>query len=173
MFPSVIFGGESERTMTDNEIREKYHKDGIADKAFNAVSKKAGGEAALIGVGIQNMFAATMEETYLMGWRDAIAHTEVCERAEAPLLYKVNRNRIVPLKEGEIDREAIENARDVKKLDIAVPGLSKRVYNKLQERGIRTIGELITKLEYGLKKIRGIGDAAYEEIVRQVRKAEL
>ena len=49
MFPSVIFGGESERTMTDNEIREKYHKDGIADKAFNAVSKKAGGEAALIG----------------------------------------------------------------------------------------------------------------------------
>ena len=74
---------------------------------------------------------------------------------------------------GEIDREAIENARDVKKLDIAVLGLSKRVYNKPQERGIRTIGELITKLEYGLKKVRGIGDAAYEEIVRQVRKAEI
>lgn len=72
--------------------------------------------------------------------------------------------------EGEIDRDAIDNAKDINKLDISVLGLSKRVHSRLQKNGIRTIGELITKLEYGLKKVRGIGDAAYEEIVRQVRK---
>ena len=45
------------------------------------------------------------------------------------------------------------------------------MYFKLQERGIRTIGQLTAKIETGLKKVCGIGDAAYEEIVRQVRKA--
>ena len=111
-----------------------------------------------------------MEEVYLMGWRDAMAQTETDSFPQ----HAASRDRIMKsLKEGEIDRDSIENARDVKKLDIAVLGLSKRVYNKLQERGIRTIGELITKLEYGLKKVRGIGDAAYEEIVRQVKKAEI
>lgn len=28
----------------------------------------------------------------------------------------------------------------------------------------------MAKIDTGLKKVRGIGDAAYEEIVRQVRK---
>ena len=104
-----------------------------------------------------------------MGWRDALKNAPDGQHTPDGNGRCTSNGK----GSGEIDREAIENARDVNKHDIAVLGLSKRVYNKLQERGIRTIGELITKLEYGLKKVRGIGDAAYEEIVRQVRKAEI
>ena len=110
-----------------------------------------------------------------MGWKDAIARTEARkDKAPFPSLA-VSRDRVVkPLKEGGIDREAIENAKDIGKLDISVLGLSKRVYFKLQERGIRTIAELMTRIERGdLKKVRGIGDTAYEEIVRQVRKGKI
>ena len=160
--------------MTDGEIREEFHRKHIADRAFSAVRKEAGGEEALISAGVQNMVMATMAEVYLAGWKDAVAQMKSCDRAEAFCLYPIDRDRITkPLKEGEIDWEAIENAKDVGKLDISVLGLSKRVYFKLQERGIRTIAELMEKLEYGLKKVRGIGDAAYEEVVRQVRKAEI
>lgn len=161
--------------MTDEEIREKFHRDQIVDKTFASVRKKAGGEEALLSVGIQSFVTATMEEVYLAGWKDATAQMKSCDGAEAFCLYPIDRDRITkPLKEGEIDREAIENAKDVRKLDIAVLGLSKRVYYKLQERGIRTIAELMTRIERGdLKKVRGIGDTAYEEIVRQVRKAEI
>lgn len=109
-----------------------------------------------------------------MGWKDATARTEARkDKALFPPL-PVARDRVVkPLKEGEIDREAMENAKDVGKLDISVLGLSKRVYFKLQERGICTIGELMKAIDRGIKRVRGIGDAAYEEIVRQIRKAEL
>lgn len=160
--------------MTDGEIREEFHRKHIADRAFSAVREEAGGEEALISAGIQNMVMATMAEVYLAGWKDAVAQMRACDRAEAFRLYPIDRDRIVkPLKEGEIDREAMENAKDVGKLDISVLGLSKRVYFKLQERGICTIGELMKAIDRGIKRVRGIGDAAYEEIVRQIRKAEL
>lgn len=74
------------------------------------------------------------------------------------------------LKEREIERDLIENAKDIKKLDIFVLGISKRVYYKLQATGIQTIGELTKAIDKVLKRVRGIGDAAYEEIVRQIRK---
>ncbi len=67
--------------------------------------------------------------------------------------HAVSRDRITkPLKEGEIDREAIENAKDIMKLDISVLGLPKRVYFKLQQAGIRTIGELMRAIDRGLKR---------------------
>ena len=53
--------------MTDNEIREKFRKENIADKATFLAREKAGGEAALLMSGVQNMLNATMEEVYLMG----------------------------------------------------------------------------------------------------------
>ncbi len=160
--------------MTDEEIREEFHRKHIADRAFSAVREEAGGEKALISTGIQSMVMATMAEVYLEGWKDAVAQMKSRDRAEAFRSYPVDRERAVkPLKEGEIDRKAIENAKDVGKLDISVLGLSKRVYYKLQERSIRTIAELMAKLEYGLKKVRGIGDVAYEEIMRQLRKAKI
>ncbi len=109
-----------------------------------------------------------------MGWRDAMAQTETQSEINSFPPRAVSRDRIVkPLKEGEIDREAIENAKDIARLDISVLGLSKRVYYKLQATGVRTICELTKAIDRGLKRVRGIGDAAYEEIVRQVREAEL
>ena len=160
--------------MTDKRIREKFHTDGIADKATAIAREKAGGDEALLRAGVSRILIATMEEVYLMGWKDATARTEARkDKAPFPSL-PVARDRVVkPLKEGEIDREAMENAKDVGKLDISVLGLSKRVYFKLQERGICTISDLTRAIDKGLKKVRGIGDAAYEEVVRQVRKAEI
>lgn len=160
--------------MNNIEIRKKFHTDHIADKAFSIVQKKAGSDKALVNAGIQAITVATMEEVYLMGWRDALATAETPE-SNPFSLYPINRNRITkPLKECEIDYEAINNAKDIGKLDISVLGLSKRVYFKLQERGIQTIAELMAKIDQGnLKKVRGIGDAAYEEIARQVKKADL
>ena len=120
------------------------------------------------------MIASAMEEVYLIGWRDAMAQTETQSEINSLPPRTVSRDRIVkPLKEGEIDREAIENAKDIARLDISVLGLSKRVYYKLQAAGVRTIGEPTKAIDRGLKRVRGIGDAAYEEIVRQVREAEL
>lgn len=157
------------RIMTSEDIRKKFHTRRIADKATEATRKRAGGDEALLALGSQNILNTTLEEAYLLGWQDA---EEYLDKINQPLYYETDRNGITkPLKEGEIDREAIDNAKDIKKLDICVLGLSKRVYFKLQERGIRTLGELTAKIETGLKKVRGIGDAAYEEIVRQVRKA--
>lgn len=158
--------------MKDKTIREKFHTDGILDKAYSIACDKAGGEAVFVESGVPNMIKTTAEEVYIMGWRDAMAQAQGEINPFPP--HAVSRDRVVKsLKEGEIDREAIENAKDVGKLDISVLGLSKRVYFKLQERGIRTIAELMARIERGdLKKVRGIGDTAYEEIVRQVRKAK-
>ena len=157
--------------MTNNEIRLKFHREGIADRATAAVRERAGGEEAIVKTGAVNVAVSVLEEVYLMGWKDAKA-AGAFNRPNPSPLYKINRDRIVkPLKEGEIDREAIDNAKDVGKLDISVLGLSKRVYFKLQERGIRTIGELMATIDRGLKKVRGIGDVAYQEIIGQVKKA--
>ena len=109
--------------------------------------------------GVQNMLNVTMEEVYLMGWGDALKNAP--DGKHTPDGHH----------EGEIDREAIENAKDVNQLDISVLGLSKRAHSRLQESGIRTIGELMKALDKGLKRIRSVGDVAYDEIVRQVRKA--
>ena len=160
--------------MTDKMIREKFHTDGIADKAAAIAREKAGGDEPLLRAGASRILIATMEEVYLMGWKDALAEGQSEIEISPFTSYVVSRDRVVkPLKEGEIDREAIENAKDITKLDISVLGLSKRVYFKLQERGICTISDLTRAIDKGLKKVRGIGDAAYEEVVRQVRKAEI
>ena len=161
--------------MTDEKIREKFFKEGIADKALTIALERVRGEKVFARSGPSSVDGATMAEIYLAGWKEAVAQMKSCDRAEAFHLYPIDRDRIVkPLKEGEIDRKAIENAKDVGKLDTSVLGLSKRVYFKLQERGIRTIAELMTRIERGdLKKVRGIGDTTYEEIVRQVRKGKI
>ena len=59
----------------------------------------------------------------------------------------------------------------MKRLDISVLGLFKRAYSRLQESGIQTIGELMKAVDRGLKKIRGIGDKVYQEIVGQIKAA--
>ena len=160
--------------MTDKKIREKFHTDAIADKATAIAREKAGGDEVLLRAGVSRILIATMEEVYLMGWKDATARTEARKDVAPFPPLPVARDRVVkPLKEGEIDREAIENAKDIGKLDISVLGLSKRVYFKLQGRGICTIDELMKAIDKGLKKVRGIGDAAYQEVVRQIRKTEL
>ncbi len=166
----IFFNSCYTSVMTDKTIREKFHTDGILDKAYSIARDKVGGEAVFMESGVSNVIKTTAEEVYLMGWRDAMAQTET----ESFPPHAVSRDRITkPLKEGEVDRGAIENAKDIAKLDISVLGLSKRVYYKLQAAGVRTIGELMKAIERGLKKVRGIGDAAYEEIVRQVKAAEI
>ena len=156
--------------MNDKAIRKKFHTDNIIDKALSIAREKAGGEEALIASGASNITESTMEEIYLMGWTDGTAQAQG-ETNPFPS-HPVSRDKITkPLKEGEIDRDSIENAKDIKKLDICVLGLSKRVYYKLQAAGIQTIGELTKAIGRGLKRVRGIGDVAYEEIVRQIRKA--
>lgn len=160
--------------MTDKIIRDKFQTEGIIDKAYSIARDKAGGEVTFVKTGLSNVIESTMEEVYLMGWRDAMAQTETQSETNPFPPCAVFRDRIVkPLKEGEIDWEAIDNAKDIAKLDIAILGLSKRVYYKLQAAGIRTIGELLGAIDGGLKRVRGIGDAAYEEIVRQVKEAEI
>ena len=157
--------------MADKAIRKKFHTDGIIDKAYSIAHDKAGGEVAFVASGVPNMIESTMEEVYLMGWRDAMAQTSEINPFPP---HTVSRDRIVkPLKEGEIDRDAIENAKDIMKLDISVLGLSKRVYYKLQAAGVRTIGDLMKAIDRGLKRVRGIGNAACEEIVRQVKVAKI
>ena len=166
--------------MDTEEIKKKFHKERILDKALSAARKNAGGDNALIRSGVQNVIDATTEEIYLLGWRDAEAQinprreTESRIDSHSYMPYTVDRDRPTkPLKVGEIDREAIENAKDMGKLDISVLGLSRRVYIRLQERGIKTIGELAKAIDAGLTRVRGIGDAAYKEIIAQVEKAEL
>ena len=156
--------------MNDKAIRKKFHTDNIIDKALSVAREKAGGEEALIASGASNITESTMEEIYLMGWTDAMAQAQGETNPFPP--HPASRDKITkPLKKGEIDRDSIENAKDIKKLDISVLGISKRVYYKLQAAGIQTIGELTKAIDRGLKRVRGIGDAAYEEIVRQIRKA--
>lgn len=58
-------------------------------------------------------------------------------------------------KNGELDRDAIENAKDIKKIDIAVLGLSKRAHSRLQDTGVRTIRDLMKTIDKGLSKIQG------------------
>ena len=112
--------------MTDEEIRLKFHREGIADKATAAVRERAGGEEALVKMGAAKITLSVLEEVYLMGWKDAGANKEPFDRVTPSPRYKIDRDRIVkPLKEGEIDREAIENAKDIGKFDISVLGLSK------------------------------------------------
>ena len=60
--------------MTDEEIREKFHMDQIADKATAAVRDRVGGEDALTKTEPLNVILSTAEEVYLMGWRDAEAN---------------------------------------------------------------------------------------------------
>ena len=151
--------------MTESEIREKFYKDKIADKATATAREKAGGEAAFLASGIQSVLNSTMEEVYLMGWRDAIKSAE-SSPSDGTMKHTPDGREI-----GQIDRDAIENAKDINKLDIAVLGLSKRVHSRLHKSGIRTVGELMKVIDKGLKKIWRIGDVAYEEVVRQVRKA--
>lgn len=166
--------------MDTEEIKKKFHKDRILDKALSAARKNAGGDNALIRSGVQNMIDATAEEIYLLGWRDAEAQINSTRAAESHTnshsytLYTVDRDRpMKPLKTGEIDREAIENAKDTGKLDISVLGLSRRVYIRLKEAGIMTISELSRAIDTGLGRVRGIGQAASKEITAQVEKAGL
>ena len=51
--------------MTDNEIRLKFHREGIADRATAAVREKAGGDEPLLRAGVSRILIATMEEVYL------------------------------------------------------------------------------------------------------------
>ena len=164
--------------MTDREIREKFHNSRILDKAHSLAYEKAGGVEAFVKSGVQNIVKATMEEVYLLGWRDAEANAKAADTTgdtvEALSLQGVDRDRpMKPLKTGEIDREAIENAKDICKLDISVLGLSRRVYIRLQEQGVMTIGELTKAIDAGLTRVRGIGQAASKEIMAQVRKANI
>lgn len=164
--------------MTDRKIREKFHNSRILDKAHSLAYEKAGGVEAFVKSGVQNIVEVTMEEAYLLGWRDAEANAKAAgttgdtKRAFPP--QTVDRDRpMKPLKTGEIDREAIENAKDIGKLDISVLGLSRRVYIRLQERGIMTIGELARTIDMGLDRVRGIGQAASTEIMAQAEKAKI
>ena len=166
--------------MNTEEIRKKFHEDRILDKAFFAARKNAGGDNALIRSGVQNVIDATAEEIYLLGWRDAEAQINPAKAAESHtgthphIPYTVDRDRpMKPLKTGEIDREAIENAKDIRKLDISVLGLSRRVYIRLKEAGIMTIGELSRTIDMGLDRVRGIGQAASTEIMAQAEKAKI
>lgn len=157
--------------MNDKAIRKKFHTDNIIDKALSIAREKAGDGEALVASGVSNITESTMEEIYLMGWTDAMTQIKAEINPFPP--YPIFRDKIAkPLKEGEIDRDSIENAKDIRKLDISVLGLSKRVYYKLQSAGIQTIGDLTRAIDRGLKRVRGIGDAAYEEIIRQVKKAK-
>lgn len=166
--------------MDAEEIKKKFHKDRILDKAHSAARKNAGGDNAFIRSGVQNVIEATAEEIYLLGWRDAEAQINPAKAAEnhtnthPHIPYTVDRDRpMKPLKTGEIDREAIENAKDIGKLDISVLGLSRRVYIRLQERGIMTINELSKAIDMGLDRVRGIGQAASTEIMTQAEKAKI
>ena len=166
--------------MDTKEIRKKFHKDRIFDKALVAARKNAGGDNALVRSGVQNVIDATAEEIYLLGWRDAEAQINLARTTESHtgpyphIPYTVDRDRpMKPLKTGEIDREAIENAKDIGKLDISVLGLSRRVYIRLQERGIMTISELSRAIDTGLDRVRGIGQAASTEIMTQAEKAKI
>lgn len=134
--------------MTDKEILLKFHNSRILDKAHSLAYEKAGGVEAFVKSGVQNIVKATMEEVYLLGWRDAEANAKAADTTgdtvEAFPPQTVDRDRpMKPLKAGEIDREAIENAKDIGKLDISVLGLSRRVYIRLQEQGIMTVHDLI------------------------------
>ena len=101
--------------MTD-KIREKFRTEDILGKALSIAREKAGGEIVFVKSGTLNVIESTMEEVYLMGWRDAMAQEETQSELFRP--HAISRDRITkPLKEGEIDREAIENAKDIKKLD--------------------------------------------------------
>ena len=158
--------------MTEKTIRKKFPTDNIIDTALSIAREKAGGEEALIASGASNITESTMEEIYLMGWTDAMAQAQG-EINPFPS-HPVSRDKITkPLKEGEIDRDSIENAKDIKKLDICVLGLSKRVYYKLQAAGIQTIGELSRAIDTGLDRVRGIGQAASKEIMAQAEKAKI
>ena len=165
-------------SMTDREIRENFHNSRILDKAHSLAYEKAGGVEAFVKSGVQNIVEATMEEAYLLGWRDAEANAKAADTTgdtvEALFLQGVDRDRPMKhLKTGEIDWEAIENAKDIDRLDVSVLGLSRRVYIRLQERGIMTIGELSRAIDMGLDRVRGIGQAASKEIIAQVRKANI
>ena len=84
--------------MTDREIRENFHNSRILDKAHSLAYEKAGGVEAFVKSGVQNIVEATMEEAYLLGWRDAEANAKAADTTgdtvEALFLQGVDRDRV-------------------------------------------------------------------------------
>ena len=66
--------------MNDEEIREKFFREGIADKAEAAALERVRGEKVFARSGPSSVNGATMAEIYLMGWKDAEAQSRSGKR---------------------------------------------------------------------------------------------